>query len=298
MFYRPPRALGLLVGGVLTLWAASVAILLLNFGVRSELGVTGLLAYLGAGGAALLAALFAYWTYALATLAYALDRNGLIITWGATQQVIPLGAIERLVPGTAIGVPRVRGVTWWGCHVGRATIERIGTVLFYSTEQTPDQVLYVMTAERSYALTVEDPAGFAQQVLRRQELGPTAELTHHVRHSGPSLLGIWSDRTGLALAALAVAAGALVWLQVAARYGSLPETLELHFPPGQAPPLAGLAERSAILELPQTATVMLLGGLAIGVALHRWERIAGYLMFGVAATVQAVFFVATAIAIA
>ena len=137
MFYRPPRTLGLSVGGVLTLWATIVGIVLLLVGVRSELGFVGLLAYLGAGVALLLAGLFAFWSYSLATLSYALDRNGLVITWGPTQQVIPLGAIERLVPGTAIGVPRVRGVTWWGCHVGRATIERIGAVLFYSTGTDP-----------------------------------------------------------------------------------------------------------------------------------------------------------------
>ena len=65
MFYRPPRALGLLVGGGLTAWAAIIAIVLLNVGVRSELGFVGLLAYLGAAAAALLAGLFAYWSYAL-----------------------------------------------------------------------------------------------------------------------------------------------------------------------------------------------------------------------------------------
>ena len=298
MFYRPPRALGLIVGGGLTAWAAIVAIVLLNVGLRSELGFVGLLAYLGAAAAVLLAGLFAYWSYALATLSYALDRNGLVISWGATQQVIPLGAIERLVPGTAIGVPRVRGVTWWGCHIGRATIERIGPVLFYSTVDAPEHVLYVMTAERSYAVTVSDPAAFAEQVLRRQELGPTAELTHHVRHAGPGALTLWHDRTGVALAGLAIAAGALVWLHIAARYRSLPETLELHFPPTETTPLAEVVARSAILELPQTAAVILLGSLVLGAVLHRWERIAAYLVLGAAAAVQAVFLAATAIAIA
>ena len=297
MFYRPPRALGLSVGGVLTLWATIVGIVLLLVGVRSELGFVGLLAYLGAGAALLLAGLFAFWSYSLATLSYALDRNGLVITWGPTQQVIPLGAIERLVPGTAIGVPRVRGVTWWGCHVGRATIERIGAVLFYSTGTDPEQVLYVMTPEHGYAVTVDDPAAFAQQVVRRQELGPTAELTHHVRHAGPAALTLWYDRTAVALAGLAIGAGALVWLHVAARYRSLPETLELHFPPTEATPLAEVVARSAILELPQTAALILAGSLLLAALLHRWERVAAYLVLGAAAAVQAVFLVATVSAI-
>ena len=133
--------------------------------------------------------------------------------------------------------------------------------------------------------------------MRRQELGPTADLTHHVRRSGLSALALREDGTALGLAGIAVALGALVWLQVAVRYNSLPETIELHFPPTELPPLPEVVQRSAIFELPQTAALMLLGGLLLGALLHRWERVATYLTFGAAAAVQAVFFVATAIAI-
>src|SRR5690606_6884959 len=131
-----------------------------------------------------------------ATLAYALDRNGLVITWGTVRQVVPLGAIERLVPGTAVGVPRVQGVSWLGHHVGSATIDRIGSVLFYSTHQAPEQVLYVMTTERNYAISVSDPASFAQEIQVRQDLGPTAEVTHHVERESAPLQAFWSDNVG------------------------------------------------------------------------------------------------------
>ena len=298
MLYRPPRALGLLVGSVLTLWAVSTAVLLLSFGVRSEIGVVGFLAYAGATGAMLLAALFAYWSYGLATLSYELDRNALVVTYGLTEQVIPIGAIERLVPATEAGIPPVRGVTWWGCYIGSAHVDPIGQVLSYSTAQTPDQILYVITSERSYALTFEDPEDFARQVATRQELGPTAEVTHHVRHADFGLLSILGDRVAAGLAALAVAAGAIVWLQIALRYGSLPETIEVYFPPGQAPPLADFAGPAAILEVPQTATLVLIASLLAGVILHRWERVASRLVLAAAAALQAIFVAATAIAIA
>ena len=298
MTYRPPRALGLLVGSVLTLWALCVALLLLNFAVGAAFGPAGFLAWAGAAAALALAALFAYWCYALATLAYDLDRNALIVTWGLTRQVIPLGAIDRLVPGEAVEFPRVRGVSWWGCHVGRATIDRIGPVLCYSTAQTPEQLLYVMTDERNYALTFEDRAGFAQQVQRRQELGPTAELAHHVRRAGAARLGIWSDRPALALIALAVLAGALVQLQIALRYAGLPDTFEVTFPPGATPPITGLDGPPALLALPRTAAALLLGGLALGAALYPRERVAARLLFAAAAAVQAIFAAGAAIALA
>ncbi len=297
MRYQPSRALGLLVGSVLALWAASIATLLLNFGVQSGIGIIGFLAYIGAAAAGVLAALFTYWSYALATLAYDLDRNALVVTWGLTQQVIPLDAIERLVPGTEVSETPVRGVTWWGCYVGRGESEAFGPVLFYSTAQFPEQVLYVVTTDRTYALTVEDPADFARQVVIRQELGPTASVTHQVRHAEFGLLSIIGDRMAVVLAVLAVAAGTAVWLQVALRYSSLPETFHAFFPPGREPPIGELGGPASILEAPQAATAVLVTGLIAGLVLHRWERVAARLVLGVSVALQALFIAATAIAI-
>ncbi len=297
MRYRPSRALGLLVGSLLALWAASVAVLLLNFGVQSGIGLLAFLAYAGTIGAGVLAGLFAYWSYALATLAYDLDRNALVVRWGLTEQVIPLNAIERLVPGTAVEEAPVRGVSWWGCHVGRAETEVFGPVLVYSTAQVPEQVLYVGTAERTYGITVEDPVDFARQVMMRQELGPTAEVDHHVRHTYSDILSIIGDRAALALAALATAAGAAVWLQVAVRYGALPETFHASFPPGREAPIGELAGPSSILEVPQAATAILVTGLVAGLVLHRWERVASRLVLAACAAMQVLFIAATAIAI-
>ena len=297
MVYRPPRALGLLVGSLLALWAASIAILLLSFGVRSEIGLAGFAAYAGAAGAGALAVLFAGWTVALWTLTYALDRNALVVTWGLTQQVVPLAAIERLVPGSDAGAAPVRGVTWWGCRVGRAESALFGPVLSYSTAHDHDDALYVVTAERAYALTVEDPEEFARQVLVRQQLGPTAEVEHHARHAELGVFSIFGDRAALALAALAAAGGAGVWLQIALRYASLPETFQAHFPPGAEPPLGAITGPATILEAPQAAAALLVAGLVAGVALHRWERVASRLVLGAAAATQALFIAAVAVAI-
>ena len=298
MYYRPPRALGLLVGAVISLWAAAVALLLLDSGLSADVGLRWFGSYAGAAVAAALALLFAYWTYALATLSYALDRNGLVIAWGPTRQVIPLGAIERLVPGTSLGVPRVSGVSWWGHHVGKARIERIGDVLFYSAHQAPEQVLYVMTAERNYAISVDDPAAFAQEIQVRQELGPTGEVTHRVERTGTAAQAFWNDRLALALALLAIVAGALPWLQLAVRYEDLPATLELYFPPSRPQPIVTVVSRDAIFELPRTASLMLGVNLVVGLALYSWDRVAGYVVFIAAAAVQVAFFAAIAIALA
>ena len=298
MYYQPPRALGLLVGAVITLWAGAVALVLFNNGLTTGIGLGQVVSYSVSLAAAALAVIFGYWTYALATLSYALDRNGLVITWGATRQVIPLGAIERLVPGTSLGVPRVGGVSWWGHHVGRARIERIGEVLFYSTHQTPEQVLYVMTEERNYAISVDDPAAFAQEIQARQDLGPTGEVTHHVERSGAAAQAFWNDRLGMALVVLALLAGAAVWGQLTARYDDIPPTLELHFPPTEPMPIVTVVSRDVIFELPRTASLILGVNLLVGMVLHAWDRVASYVVFLGATAVQAAFFAAIALALA
>lgn len=298
MYLHPPRALGLLVGCLLTLWAAGVAYLLLNTGATAEVGVGALLSYAGGIALAVLGVLFGYWTYSLATLSYAVDRNGLLIAWGPTRQVIPLGAIERLVPGSALGVPSVRGVSWWGHHVGVAHIERVGDAFFYSTHQSPDQVLYVITSERTYAISVDDPAAFAREIQVRQDLGPTAPVAHRVERSGPAASAFWQDPVGRALVLAAIGAGLLVWLYVVWRYPSLPPTLQLHFPPSADPPLLTLTSRDTLLEVPRTASAILALNVALGIALYGWERVAGYVLLVGAIGIQIALLVAAAIALA
>ncbi len=292
MYYQPPRALGLLVGGLLTAWALGILALLAIFAAGRDFDLVTAVTYVMIGGAAVLAAMFGYWTASLATLSYAVDRNGLVIHWGATRQVIPLGAIERLVPGTAVGVPRVRGVTWLGYHVGSASIQRIGEVLFYSTHQTPEQVLYVMTTERNYAISVPDPADFAREIQLRQDLGPTARVTHHVERSAPGLQGFLHDRRGIMLAAIAAGLAVLSWIAIGLRYGTLPETFELRFPPGNQSPLIDLVHRSDLLEIAQAASIVLVVNVITGALLYAWNRWAAYVLFVAAAVLQAGFLLA------
>ena len=297
MNYQPPRALGLLVGGTFTLWALSIAALLINFATASDFEFSAVLAITGAIAAAALASLFGYWTYALATMNYALDRNGLVIQWGVTRQVVPLGDIERLVPGTSVGLPSVKGVSWLGYHIGRATIERIGDVLFYTTHQNAEQVLYVMTSERNYAISVEDPAGFARQVQIRQDLGPTARVTHHAQRFGSAAQAFWYDPIGRILVATALFATFLMWALVSLRYPDLPAALELHFPAAEDTGLVDVRTKDSILQLPQIATLILGINLVVGFFLHTWERVAGYVLFLAAAAIQLAFAAAIAIAL-
>jgi len=284
--YQPPRALGLLVGSALALWSAGVAYVLFAFALEAGVGVGALLSYTGAAVLTTLAILFGFWTHALATLSYGIDRNGLLITWGPTRQVVPLGDIERLVPGTAVGVPPIRGISWLGHHVGRGEIDRIGEVMFYSTHQGPEQVLYVMTSQRTYAISVEDPHAFAREIQLRQELGPTASVSPHVEREGTAAQPFWEDDRARVMVLGALGACLLLWIYVVQRYASLPPTLTVSFPPGASSGLVSLSGREALFALPRSATAILAINFAVGVVAHASSRVAGYILFGVAGLAQ------------
>ncbi|HEY8489807.1 MAG TPA: PH domain-containing protein, partial [Dehalococcoidia bacterium] len=176
MVYKPPRNPGLLTGALLTLWPLALGGLLLLRGLSTEVSLTAFLYYVGAGALLAVALLFGYWTYACASLRYSLDRNALAIQWGVTRLLVPLDEIQRLIPGGRLSSPTVRGINWPGHHVGRARVERLGEVLFYSTHRTRDQILYVQTAGRTYGITILDPAGFAAAVQELIQQGPEQRL--------------------------------------------------------------------------------------------------------------------------
>jgi hypothetical protein len=297
VFYQPPRALGLMVGAVLIAWAVGIAALLMLGTLGQPFGLLTLGTSLVIATCLGVAAVFAYWTYSLATLSYSLDRNGLVIRWGITRQVIPLGAIERLVPGTSVGVPSVQGVSWMGYHIGHAEIARIGNVLFYSTHQTPEQVLYVMTTERNYAISVPDPAAFARQIQVRQDLGPTAEVTHHVERTLSSMQGFWSDRMGWALGGTAIAMCAISWLALVLQYGDLPETVRVFFPPAEVNPLSETNAKDILISVPRAATVVLAINLVAGVLMYAWDRTVARMVLGAGIALQVGFLAALQLAI-
>jgi len=297
MTYQPPRAIGILIGATLTLWGAAVAILLINHAIAVNFGFSVVLTIAGSIAAATVAVLFGYWTYALGTLSYELDRNGLVIYWGATRQVIPLQEIERIVPGTSVAIAPVQGVSWLGYHVGLASIEHVGDVLFYSTHQNEKQVLYVITSDRNYAISVDDPNEFAREVQIRQDLGPTAPIATHAQRIGSTAQAFWHDPVGRVLVGTALLANFLMWTFVSLRYPALPAVFEMQFPAYEESELINPQTKDSILQLPLIATILLVINLLVGFVLHTWARITSYLLFIVAIIVQLLFTGAIAIAI-
>lgn len=294
--FRPPRALGVIVGGAFATWAFAVAFLSASLAYGAEPSFKAFLGWATAALAAGLGVLFAAWAYATLTLSYVIGDGQLEIRWGFRRVVVPIDAVQRLVPGRTLDPPEVSGLNWWGCHVGSGDVRRVGYVLFYSTHSSPDELLYVVTDGEVYGLTVPDQAAFAEAIQSQASLAPLqGHLPQRSEALGPAALPFWRDRT--AMLGLAFAAGlcAMVVGYLFTAYPGLPQIVELSFP--ELGGVVRVGDRSEILGIGYLSLgVLAVNGVA-GLALHAFERAAGLWLIAAGAMLQAVLLGAALVAL-
>jgi hypothetical protein len=296
MEFRPPRAIGSLVGGGLAAWCFVVAVALVVRGLSSEISLGIIALYVVATVLFCIGLLFTYWTYSLGTLRYTLDRNALTITWGDIKQMIPMAQIERLVPGRELPNPHIAGVSWLGHHIGESNVEGgIGATLFYSTHRSPEDLLYVVTPNQSYAISVEDEVAFAEAVQQQQRLGSLVAVPQTPDRLYLAAQPFWEDRTALVLAFAAFAAFFGMFGYVFQQYPDLPQSIELSFP--QLNGVTRVGSKDELLKLPATGIVMLAVNLVIGFIAHSWERMVGYVLLTAAVGAEGVLLAAAIIAL-
>ena len=296
MEFRPPRALGSVVGAALSLWCLVLAIALVARGMNSDVSLSVVALYALAMLFFGIGVLFAYWTYSLGTLRYALDRNTLTITWGDIRQVVPISQIERLVPGRELPNPHIAGVSWLGHHVGEANIEGgIGDTLFYSTHRSPEDLLYVVTPTQSYAISVEDEVAFAEAVQSQQRLGSLVAAPQAPDRLYLAAQPFWEDRNALFLSAVALATFFAMFAYVFQQYPGLPNSIALSFP--ELNGVTRVGSKDELLKLPATGMALLLVNLALGFIAHSWERMVGYVLLVATVCAQGILLAGAIIAL-
>lgn len=228
--------------------------------------------------------LVGYWLYGLVQSGYSLDRNALIIHWGATEQVIPAGQIERVLTGEEVeGYIRFYGGIWPGHCVGYGEVSGAGPTLFYGTVP-PRQQIYVVTPGLTYGVSPANREGFLESLHKRLQMGPTQIVEQSSKR--PRVLDwvIWQDRLGLAL--LATSALAVVALTgfLCFRFPRLPMMVPMHFDVAGNPDRWVPRARSFILPLIGLLTLLLNG--ALGGLAYRRERVASHMLWGGAVLIQ------------
>ena len=234
----------------------------------------------------------AYQTLSCLTLVYHVDRNGVIVRWAGTEQLIPIRDIQRIVPGAQLGKPivRRRGLRWPGHERGVGQVPGIGRTRFLATRPLDEQLLLIAPG-LAIGISPRDANGFQHAFQARRELGPNRLLEAETRPAGWSTWRLWRDETAWVLLGAAAVINLGLFGYLATRYPNLDAQLPLHFTSmGQADRIGPKLE---LFDLPIIGLIILGTNLILGLILYKRERAGSYLLWGSAATAQALFWLAT-----
>lgn len=284
--FRPPRALGVIVGGGFGLWAAFIALVAAGVASGAAVEFKTFVGWTLVAVFAAIAAQFAWWTFGLARLAYEINDEALRIRWGVGDVVIPIADIQRVVPGGKLDEAQIRGLNWWGCHVGLGRVRRIGRTLFFATQGAPEDSVYVVTSTRAYALTVADQAAFAAACTRRLIVGLEPLEQQHVEARGLAALPFWRDNAARFALALTLVGLGVVAGFIYAQYPDLSPIVKIKFP--ETSGIVRVGEKSELLHIGAVAGAVALINTVLGFAVHSRERAASVWLFASAALLQAV----------
>jgi hypothetical protein len=280
--------------------ASGVALILLDIAIagafalvirQSGVSLVSFLLSLGIMALLFLLALVGYWLYGLLWSSFHLDRNALVIRWGATAQVVPMASITGVLSGQeAKGITYFRGARWPGLRMGYGEIEEIGPTLFFATGSLQRQVI-LTTDTLAYALSPDDPESFIEVTRQRLGMGSTQSVEQASRQPEFLSWSFWGDRLGLALLLGALALLLLLFGYISARYGSLAELQPLHFDAAGQPDRWGT--RVQVFTLPFIGLLALIANAGLGFLLYERERTASYLLWCGAIGVQLLVWGAT-----
>lgn len=237
-------------------------------------------------------AILAYHTLNCAALRYHLDRNGITIYGIGTQQTIPIGDVRQILPGDQIQgvITHRQGLRWPGYERGKGRIPGIGLVHFFATRSWPDQLL-LLSSGPTFAVSPRTPEQFLRAFAARQELGPNRQLETEERRARWLTWPLWTDRTARTLIGAALIINLSLFAYLSIRFPGLDLQLPLHFSGlGQIDRIGGKME---LLALPVIGLLILGTNLVAGLILYKWERAGAYLLWGSAAAVQVLFWLAT-----
>lgn len=289
--FKPNRWLGLASGGVLVLLVLSLDGVMVWGILQLGISLSGFILLLLIVLSLFLLVLLCYWLYGLLWSGYHLDRNALVIRWGATTQVVPMESVTAVLSGEqATHIHRFRGPLWPGLRVGFGEVEEVGPTLFFATGSLSKQVI-VTTPALAYALSPADPTAFIATLRQRLSMGPTQSVEQMSQQPAVLTWSFWNDRLGIALVASALLLLLGIFGYIWMRYPSLADLQPLHFDATGQPDRWGT--RAQVFTLPFIGMLALITNGGLGFLLYDRERPASYLLWSGAIAVQVLVWGAT-----
>jgi hypothetical protein len=290
MSFHPYPTRGGFISLAIAIIAGGISLTLANFLLQQNQPfaifkfIIGLLIALG------LTAIALHWTLIAFKLGYHLNRNGLGIQWGLGQQRIPFRAIETIVPGETVSpLPHFRGVNLGGLRFGWSKSAEYGSLKFRATAPLT-QSLLIVTADEAYVISPNRPDSFLKAWQTRQGLGPTQQWTMQVHRQWPLNIRLLVDPLTWWLVAGSALLGLALFGYIALRYPELPQALPVHFDSlGRAD---RIANKVTLFILSAAGAIVWSMNAILGGLIYRREKVAAYLLWGVAIVVQLCLWVA------
>lgn len=232
-----------------------------------------------------------YHLYAIANSSYALDRNSLVIRWGAIREVVPMAEVQKVIDAKDVAAQiKFRPIPVLGWWYGEGVHPEIGPIGFYSTAPIEEQLL-IVTPYGGYALSPYDSEAFLEAFQQRFYMGPT-QLLEPARLM-PSFMEseFWVNRSIQTLLVLPLLILLALIGVVLFRYPTLPIQLPYHFDATGQPDRFGSPDQ--LFNLIGFAMFLLLLNWVIGALVYwRGEKLGAYLAWGGNIAVQLLFLVA------
>jgi hypothetical protein len=289
--FKPDRLLGTLGGLALVLFVVALDAILVWGISRAGISLVGFLLLLAIVVSLFVLALLGYWLYGLLWSGFFVDRNALVIRWGAVTQVVPLEDVDGVLTGDQIKrIKTYRGPLWPGMRVGYGEMEDVGSTLFFAATATDKQVV-LTTPALAYAISPADQSAFLETLRHRLSMGPTQSVEQASQQPAFLTWSFWSDRLGFALLTGAVMLLIALFGFIALRYPTLADLQPLHFDAEGLPDRWGT--QAQVFTLPFIGLLALIANAGLGFLLYERERPAAYLLWSGAIGVQLLVWGAT-----
>ncbi len=220
------------------------------------------------------------------TMEYWVDRDGVTLRWGATQQVVPMGIIRRIQRGGKAGGSRRKPWHWPCPERRRCRCEGLGVVNSYASRPL-DQQLILVTDGESYGISPVDPEGFLGALQERFALGVARVVPPELRRPPLWTWSLWRDRAALFLIGAGLVGVLILFGSLSVRFPNLSSDLPLHFD------VAGLPDRIApkmgLFALPTIGLLAWGANLIAGIWTYRRVQAgSAYLLWGGALVVEVI----------
>lgn len=237
----------------------------------------------------LLAGALAYRLAATLTLAYAVDRNGLYISWLGNRAVVPLQQIESIESGVQVALNPLDRLRSAGYYHGRVRLPGGRIVHRFSTRPL-SQALVLHTSADSYAISPQDAESFVQELEQRRRLGAIQQLAPGVEAGQAFAYAFWDARVVRVCLGLTLLFNLLLLGWLMTLFPALPSLLVLRA--DAAGEATALVPRHQILFLPLAGAALALMNLGLGLSFFRREPVGALLLQIASVGIQLLFIVA------